>query len=513
MRTSTSVSLISRIMSAIIPPLHILESSSLTLVFLPPEILHHILLYLDLPDLLSVSRVNHSLRHLAIDPHLHHRRLSTVPPYLAHYLPGRPAPHTLRPPQSSILLSRTHIVARAISRSLISIRLSRNLSSRPNPDFLVDRHILPADCVGYVGRVAPGLWVKREEIRKRKLRNILRGKLERRMSVESLVNANILPGELYGIDILRTKPQPSGKSIAMDHRPDNMSYGETSRLQHAFLNDTKDIERHRPNPYPHIAISPGLVEARRKVMKESLKDGLRAWIEKRALLIQRRAVETDGLEYEQIIPHRYTGANDQQRGDSGFHNDSRHEQPQRVSVKVLVKRFTNSIIQHQNRQSLFNNIHNHHHKYNPANPTDTKHIHGQIECSCDKHNTLRQRQNTPSVAGKGVESQLSNPTGRKWQRPPPPYSWGEDSYFTSSPSTEISYTQRRAWERPTISHQTEHVAVTATAGNVNGSGYNGRYRRDSTFTLGVSVGGCRGPTRGHVLGLRRFWEGVIRGGA
>ncbi len=39
------------------------------------------------------------------------------------------------------------------------------------------------------------------------------------------------------------------------------------------------------------AVAPGLVERRRRVIKESLKDGLRVWVERRAILVQRRKEE------------------------------------------------------------------------------------------------------------------------------------------------------------------------------------------------------------------------------
>ncbi|KAK5080836.1 hypothetical protein LTR24_008353 [Lithohypha guttulata] len=54
-------------------------------------------------------------------------------------------------------------------------------------------------------------------------------------------------------------------------------------------------------PEKCIKISPGLVDARRKVIKESLKDGLRAWVETRGLKAQqRRALELDDTERKTV---------------------------------------------------------------------------------------------------------------------------------------------------------------------------------------------------------------------
>jgi hypothetical protein len=57
------------------------------------------------------------------------------------------------------------------------------------------------------------------------------------------------------------------------------------------------------------SISPGLVATRRKVIKESLKDGLRAWVEGRAVLAQKRkADEVDATEQTTVkgLVRRYT---------------------------------------------------------------------------------------------------------------------------------------------------------------------------------------------------------------
>ena len=57
------------------------------------------------------------------------------------------------------------------------------------------------------------------------------------------------------------------------------------------------------------SISPALVATRRKVIKESLKDGLRAWVEGRAVVAQKRkADEVDATEKINVksLVRRYT---------------------------------------------------------------------------------------------------------------------------------------------------------------------------------------------------------------
>jgi len=70
-----------------------------TLVNFPPEILLHILSFLDLPDLAVLARVVPALMHLTTDPVLHTYRLRIVSPSrLNHKLFGvSPQGHTLRP--------------------------------------------------------------------------------------------------------------------------------------------------------------------------------------------------------------------------------------------------------------------------------------------------------------------------------------------------------------------------------------------------------------------------------
>ena len=211
---------------------------------LPTEVLLHVLSFLSIPDLLSLTRTCHILRHLACDPVLHTHRLHSTSIYLAHTLPNRPSISTLRPPRALILLSRTHVLARSLSRRLVSVRLNHNLSRRPSASSLVERSILPRECTSYSSPVAPALIQSRQAVLRQHLRAGLGRKLERRPSPTSLVSLNILPPECA----TRT-------------------------------------------------VSPALISTRRQVIRESLKDGLRAWVEGRGVAAQKRkADELDASE-------------------------------------------------------------------------------------------------------------------------------------------------------------------------------------------------------------------------
>jgi hypothetical protein len=129
----------------------------------------------------------------------------------------------------------------------------------------VKRGILPQECTSYDSRVSPLLISKRQTLLRERVRNVLGRKLRRRPSVGSLVELNILPEECA-----------------------------TKR------------------------VAPGLVERRRRVIREGLKDGLRVWVERRVLLMQRRKEEGE-LEGER----------------------------ERVGVKGLVRRFTGRIVEEE----------------------------------------------------------------------------------------------------------------------------------------------------------------------
>lgn len=223
---------------------------------LPVEVLLHILSFLSISDLHCLTRTSHLLRRLSCDPVLHLQRLHHASQILSASLPRRPSLDTIRPPHAWIFLSRTHVLARAVSRSLISVRLNHNLSRRPRAGTLVDRAILPRECTSYSSPISPVLIQSRQAISRERLKVGLERKLERRRSLASLVSLNILPEECA----------------------------------------TRSI-------------SPALVATRRRVIKESLKDGLRAWVEGRAIVAQKRkADEIDATEKVTVkgLVRRYT---------------------------------------------------------------------------------------------------------------------------------------------------------------------------------------------------------------
>ena len=223
---------------------------------LPAEVILHILSFLSISDLHSLTRTSHLLRQLSCDPILHSQRLHLASQILSNSLPRRPSVDTIRPPRAWIFLSRTHVLARTVSRSLISVRLNNNLSKRPHADALVERAILHKECTSYSSPISPALIQSRQAVSKERLKVGLCKKLERRPSLTSLVSLNILPEECA----------------------------------------TRSI-------------SPGLVATRRKVIRESLKDGLRAWVEGRAVQAQKnKADEVDATEKITVkgLVRRYT---------------------------------------------------------------------------------------------------------------------------------------------------------------------------------------------------------------
>ena len=157
---------------------------------LPPELLLHTLSYLDLPDLLSVSRTSHTFRSLTLDPLLHIQRLHGYRYFLSHYLPNRPSLSSIRPPSGTIYLTHAHCAARALSRKLVSLRLKRKLSQRPDASSLVQRNVLPAEVYAYSydtspgkGRkagVAPSLVGAKRSIERERVKDSLRNWLEGR---------------------------------------------------------------------------------------------------------------------------------------------------------------------------------------------------------------------------------------------------------------------------------------------------------------------------------------------
>ncbi|KAF4335981.1 f-box domain protein [Fusarium beomiforme] len=143
---------------------------------LPNEVLFHIMGFLDVNDLLSTSRTSHLLRDISQAPILHHYRLQQARADLPSRLwsPSRPTLADLI--ARSIFMTHTSIVSRKLARSLVSIRLSRRLAARPSAAALVERSVLPKECVPGMAsvHVAPAIVAKKKAIEKEKVKDGLR---------------------------------------------------------------------------------------------------------------------------------------------------------------------------------------------------------------------------------------------------------------------------------------------------------------------------------------------------
>ncbi|TRX91623.1 hypothetical protein FHL15_007405 [Xylaria flabelliformis] len=147
-----------------------------SLGYLPNEILMQILSFLDVSDLLATSRINHHFRTLSLAPILHTYRLQRarilLPPLLTS--PSRPTLAELI--ARHIFLTHTTQISRRLARNLVAIRLSRRLPQRPSAETLVQRGVLPPECVSGCGcaPIAPALVAKRRAVEKEKLKDGLR---------------------------------------------------------------------------------------------------------------------------------------------------------------------------------------------------------------------------------------------------------------------------------------------------------------------------------------------------
>ncbi|KAK4039615.1 hypothetical protein C8A01DRAFT_46945 [Parachaetomium inaequale] len=136
---------------------------------------------------LEAVDTSHHLRTLSLTPHIHATRLrrtrTLLPPLLTS--PARPSRADLI--RRSIVLTHTTFASRRLARSLASIRLARNLASRPSAETLVERCVLPAECLppssssssfcskrGVVA-VAPGLVARKRAVEKERVKDGLRG--------------------------------------------------------------------------------------------------------------------------------------------------------------------------------------------------------------------------------------------------------------------------------------------------------------------------------------------------
>ncbi|KKA30397.1 hypothetical protein TD95_003979 [Thielaviopsis punctulata] len=149
---------------------------SICLEDLPNEVLCRVLEFLEVNDLLSASRTSRLFRHLSLTPILTVYRLRAVrrllPPLLAS--PYRPTLNDLV--SKSIVLSHTSAISRRLGRSLASIRLSRQLAVRPPAQVLVDRCLMPRECVPGLTPVpvAPAIVAKKRAIERERVKDVLR---------------------------------------------------------------------------------------------------------------------------------------------------------------------------------------------------------------------------------------------------------------------------------------------------------------------------------------------------
>ncbi|KAK0744409.1 hypothetical protein B0T21DRAFT_280408 [Apiosordaria backusii] len=121
-------------------------------------------------------QTSHHLRSLSLTPHLHRLRLRQARTALPTQLtsPSRPTLSDLI--RRSIFLTNTTLISRRLARSFVSIRLSRQLAARPAPEVLVERCVLPAECLpGKKAAVAPALVARKRAVERERVKDRLRG--------------------------------------------------------------------------------------------------------------------------------------------------------------------------------------------------------------------------------------------------------------------------------------------------------------------------------------------------
>lgn len=143
---------------------------------LPNEILMHILGFLDVNDILTTSRINHHFRNLSLTPILHTYRLQRVRDLLPPLLTSPSRPTLAELTARHIFLTHTTQISRRLAWNLVAIRLSRRLPQRPSAETLVQRGVLPPECVPGCGcaPVAPALVAKRRAVERERLKDGLR---------------------------------------------------------------------------------------------------------------------------------------------------------------------------------------------------------------------------------------------------------------------------------------------------------------------------------------------------
>ncbi|KAL1888754.1 hypothetical protein Cpir12675_006051, partial [Ceratocystis pirilliformis] len=76
----------------------------------------------------------------------------------------------------SIFMTNTSAMSRRLGRSLASIRLARRLASRPPPEVLVERSLIPRECVPGLTPVplSPAIVAKKRVIERELVKDVLR---------------------------------------------------------------------------------------------------------------------------------------------------------------------------------------------------------------------------------------------------------------------------------------------------------------------------------------------------
>ncbi|KEF51744.1 uncharacterized protein A1O9_12081 [Exophiala aquamarina CBS 119918] len=414
-----------------------------TLTTLPPEVLLNIFAYLEVPDLLQTSRTCHQLRTLACDPLLHLTRLHSASQTLSYLLARRASKSSISPPSSWICLSKTNVLSRQISKSLIRIRLSHNLEHRPSPAELVERAILLPVCgSSYSSPVSPALIQSHQAVQRRSLRDRLARKLQRRPSVASLVDLNIIPAECVRATTNSSRSTTSYSTAAKCTNCCTTSSSPSSPCTTLHSGS----QPHHPHPQStSVIVSPAIVLTRRNVIRETLKDGLRAWVEGRGLQAQKRkADELDAAE--------------------------------RANVKTLVRRFAARKL--------------------------------AADAELDWVRERRRRRAAAAASGSGVGTSVSQ---KQCALPPESRQrcWGREAEMAKAKDRE-----RRERLRHDHDHNHDHPGAGGNDGgraDAGGGGGGGGIGEGVDHPYCCSV--CPQPTRAHVLGLKRFWEGVIRAAA
>ncbi|EAQ85395.1 predicted protein [Chaetomium globosum CBS 148.51] len=125
----------------------------------------------------NVAGTSHHLRTLSLAPYTHQTRLrrarTLLPPLLTS--PTRPSRADLI--RRSIVLTHATFASRRLAHRLASIRLARSLAARPTPEVLVERCVLPAECLprgAAAAPVAPALVARKRAVERERVKDGLR---------------------------------------------------------------------------------------------------------------------------------------------------------------------------------------------------------------------------------------------------------------------------------------------------------------------------------------------------